>query len=223
MEVSHQGSQTWGYLPIDVHSYGHATVIGDVGEYLGPNPPDVSFLLLQVKDTPAVTFIDRRLSEGEFVGFAEFPMGTRLLRAPGWLHQIGPTLHGGIVSSVLPHSLAAVPHGFLIHANTQGGASGSPVFESSGHVAGMVYMTIQEEYQFGGNASEGDHGSTLYRVPTALTGCVPSQAIDQVLAASNEQAKQITDRPPLPEILSKAAIEEIAPGKGVLQQWKQLS
>jgi hypothetical protein len=219
IEVEHGGTTTWGWLPIEVHSIGHATVFGNAEEYMGPNPPDVSILLLNVQDTPGVQLAEDRLHEGEFVGFSGFPMGTRLLRAPGWLHQLGPSLHVGVVSAVLPHSLAGFPHGFLIHANTQGGASGSPVFRPDGSVVGMVYMTVQEDYRFGGNGAAGDQGATVYRVPTALTGCVAGQTIRQVIALSGDQAAAIVGRASLPDLLARAAKENIEPGKGILHQW----
>src|SRR5262249_4912690 len=131
-EVEDRGSRVWGSLAVDVDSHGFATLLPGATGYRGPNPPDVAFLLLKLSGTPAVRWSAESAIEGESVAFAGFPMGTRMLKAPGWLHQVSPTLHSGIVAAVLPHPLAQYPHAFHIHANTQGGASGSPVFRENG-------------------------------------------------------------------------------------------
>src|SRR5262245_50247890 len=120
-EISEGDVKGWGYITIEIEQIGHATVIGDTDEYLGPNPPDISFMLLSVRETPKLELADKPLSEGEMLAFAGFPMGTLLLKAPGWLHQFSPTLHWGIASAILPHRLEKLPHAFLMHANTQGG------------------------------------------------------------------------------------------------------
>ena len=91
----------------------------DVSAYLGPNPPDISFMLLSVRETPTLEFDSEPLVEGEILAFAGFPMGTKLLKAPGWLHQFSPSLHWGLTSAILPHRLERIPHAFLLHANTQ--------------------------------------------------------------------------------------------------------
>jgi hypothetical protein len=216
-ELSVGDKKGWGLLAIDIQGIGDATVIGNTSGYLGPNPPDISFLLLPVRDTPYLTFSDLPLSEGEILAFAGFPMGTRLLKAPGWMHQFSPSLHWGIASAILPHRLEKIPHAFLIHSNTQGGASGSPVFRPDGTVVGMVYMGVDEEYAFGGNP--GDRGVTIYSVPTSLTGCVPREVIEAVFRFAESQAATYTARPTFQEYLDSRQTIPLEYGKPVLDSW----
>src|ERR1051325_7076858 len=88
----------WARQALEISAIIGAGVIDDSQTYLGPNPPDISFLIVSATDTPYVTFAEEPLSEGEWLAFAGYPMGTRLLKAPGWLHQTGPTLHAGLAS-----------------------------------------------------------------------------------------------------------------------------
>jgi hypothetical protein len=201
IETEHRGKKTWGWFGIDIVSVGHAALIGEPEGYVGPNPPDISFLLVAATETPTVFFSADPIVEGEFVAFPGFPMGTQLLKAPGWLHQIGPTLHSGVVSAVLPHSAVDVPHGFIVHAQTQGGASGSPVFRPNGEVVGMVYMGIKEDYYY---SSPDGSGAVVYQVPTSLTGCVPREAIEAVLAFASARTAAFTGRPTLQSLINSA-------------------
>lgn len=174
-----EGQRGVGILSVPIRQIGDATLIGDASDYLGPNPPDVSFCLLPVTDTPTVILATDRLQEGEEIAFSGFPMGTETLQAPGWLHQLSPTLHRGAVSAVLPHESVDIPHGFLVHANTEGGASGSPVFRDDGSVVGMVYMVLRDRYEVGGDPAA--VGRLSYSVPTSHTGCIPFGVISSVL------------------------------------------
>ena len=209
----------WARQALEIRAIVGAHVIDESKTYLGPNPPDVSFLIVNAIDTPSVTFSEEPLEEGEWLAFAGYPMGTRLLKAPSWLHQTGPTLHAGLTSAILPYSGVDIPHGFLLHANTQGGASGSPVFRADGKVVGMVYMGINEEFRFGGHSKLGDTGFTTYRVPTNLTGCVPREPIAQVLPYARAHAQTFQGRSRLSDIIAASGIEELAPGHGILKPY----
>ena len=82
--------------------------------YYGPDQLDVGIISLPgITKCPAVNISDATLSEGSEVAIAGFPMGTTTLQAPGWLHQIGPTLQKGTISALLPFP-CSTPHGLLI-------------------------------------------------------------------------------------------------------------
>jgi Trypsin-like peptidase domain len=164
--------------------------------YYGPQIPDLGFVHIKVSDLLPVTLkSDGSLyTEGEEVATAGFPMGTDHLRAPGWLHQLSPTLQAGIISAVHPFP-CSTPHGFTINVMTQGGASGSPVFSSqSGEVLGAVYAGL---YDYDVEANE-----TKARVPTNYTYAVPAHYIaysiprvlqDEVVKSAIAESKSIHD------------------------------
>lgn len=212
-----QGREGVGVLNVDVEQVGAATLMGDAPKYLGPNPPDISFMLLSVTATPAVEFTGQALQEGEEVAFAGFPMGTRTLEAPGWLHQLSPTLQSGIVSAVLPYHADPMPHGFLLHANTQPGASGSPVFREDGRVVGMVYMVLRDWCNIGRGGN--DAGYVVYSVPTSLTGCVPYGVIGQVLTHA-EKGIPAKRRRTLREHVNSGEIIPLESGRSPFVEWR---
>lgn len=213
-EVDYKGEKRWAWSAVPILATGDTTIETPEEEYTGPLPIDVSYVLLPFTDMPYLKVADASVQEGETAAFAGFPMGTRLLRAPGWMHQLCPTLHAGLVAAILPHKSATTPTGFLLHANTQGGASGSPVFRPDGTVVGMVYMTIQDEYRFGGG--EGDQGVTSYLVPTELTGCISRETIAQVLPKVEAGAKKFEGRQKFSDAFKEATSSIYMPGKGVL-------
>lgn len=218
VEMEHEGNLGVAFLNIDIEQIGGASVIGNTEIYLGPNPPDMAFLLASVTETPSVRFAIEPLQEGEQVAFAGFPMGTRTLTAPGWLQQFSPTLHGGLVSVILPHHTSKMPHGFLVHANTQDGASGSPVFRETGEVVGMVHSGYDEFKEI-----EGKNGHLVYRVPTSLTGCIPSHVMTTVLgiAESDEVIKRL--RPTYKEYLASRETKLWKPGTRPMTKWESSS
>lgn len=116
--------------------------------YYGPKIPDIAFIHVKAKRLPALDLdVSTPLEEGLQVATAGFPMGTDALTAPGWLHQLTPTLQEGIISAVLPFS-CSTPHAFTINVMVQGGASGSPVFlPSSGKVVGILYAALNDIVQ----------------------------------------------------------------------------
>lgn len=143
--------------------------------YYGPKEgPDLAFVQLNVKGLSTVNIDSSTLvEEGTEVATAGFPMGTDMLTAPGWLHQITPTLQRGIISAVHPYA-AGTPHSYSVNIMVQGGASGSPVFEcKTGKVIGMVSGAIYDRLPLVKNFS--------YRVPTNIGYVVPSHYIAHFL------------------------------------------
>lgn len=147
-------------------------------KYYGTENLDVGIITLKdVKGLPVVALKKDVISEGDQIVVAGFPMGSRTLCAPGWLHQIGPTLQTGIVSALLPMPCDN-PHGFLLDMMVQGGSSGSPIFlPGTGKVVGIIYAGLLETYKF-----TGEQGALLYKVPTTLTLAIPSHFLFNVLS-----------------------------------------
>ena len=107
-------------------------------------------------------------------------------------------------------------YGFLLHANTQHGASGSAVFRMDGTVAGMVYMGIPEIYV----GDEQDPQNTWYKVPTSLTGCISGLRIAEAVTKAHAQAANLTDRPLLEERLQNAIVHYPAPGEPIMHPYR---
>jgi len=171
--------------------------------YYGPKEgPDLGFVFVKAKGlVPLQIDGETEIEEGMEVATAGFPMGTDALTAPGWLHQMTPTLQKGIVSAVLPYPCSH-PHGFSINVMTQGGASGSPVFScTTGRVLGVLYAGLND---FDETLEQKD----LYRVPTAISYVVPSRYIAHVLARMKDDPlrPQAADAITVDEMLQQAVI-----------------
>jgi S1-C subfamily serine protease len=117
-------------------------------------------------------------------------MGIRTLRAPGWLHQISPTLQRGIISAVLPFPCAN-PHALLLDCVVEGVSSGSPVFNEAGDVIGMVYAGIPEQ-----NVLRGDSAALAYNTPTAHTLAVPGHLLRDIVDKFDISQVNRADLPP---------------------------
>jgi hypothetical protein len=206
-ELQHEGRSALAFAKLPVYGYGHTTLEGDPAGYLGPNPPDVSYLLLPIRELPFLSLAGAPLEEGENVAFAGYPMGSALLRLPGHFERFTPTLHTGVVSAILPDRCAQQPFGFWLHANTQGGASGSPVFRADASVVGMVYRVAKDEYVFG----DDEQGYVSYLVPTSLTGCISRETIEMVLPRVEQQAATIVGRQTFAEVLAHASDVTVRP------------
>jgi len=143
--------------------------------YYGPEIPDIAFVHVKAKGLPALEVDDSiELEEGLEVATAGFPMGEDALTAPGYLHQLTPTLQRGIISAILPFA-CPTPHAFTMNVMTQTGASGSPVFiPETGKVIGVLYAGLSDIGQ--------TSGQDLYRVPTNISYVVPSHFIVNALA-----------------------------------------
>jgi len=144
--------------------------------YYGPKQgPDLALVHVKARGLQAVTIDSASLvEEGLEVATAGFPMGTDALVAPGWLHQLTPTLQRGIISAVQPFP-CPTPHAYSVNIMTQGGASGSPVFSSeTGCVLGVLYGGLR------------DLNVTIktkepYWVPTNISYVVPSHYLKNLL------------------------------------------
>jgi len=145
--------------------------------YYGPQQgPDLAFVHVKARGLPIVKIDSRSvIDEGTEIATAGFPMGTDALMAPGWIHQLTPTLQRGIVSAVLPFP-CSTPHAYSVNIMAQGGASGSPVFLcDTGDVVGILYGGLN------------DYALTLknkdvHRVPTNISYVVPSHYLVKILS-----------------------------------------
>lgn len=182
------GKNDWGVFALFLHAIPEGQVeiplqvIGAApyGEFVkqpeagAASKPDVAFVRVKARGLPFVTVSDNDdLVEGSELATAGFPMGADALTAPGYVHQVCPTLQSGIISAVLPFACPR-PHAFTINVMTQAGASGSPAFDpATGKVVGVLYAGL------------GDIGVTknsdIYRIPTNITYVVPSHYIRRLL------------------------------------------
>jgi S1-C subfamily serine protease len=174
--------------------------------YYGPKEgPDLAVVHVKVKGLPTVEIGgDVFIEEGMAVATAGFPMGTDALTAPGWLHQLTPTLQKGIVSAVLPFS-SQTPHAFSINIMTQGGASGSPVFDChTGKVLGVLYAGLNDLEV---SVTKKD----LYRVPTNISYVVPSHYINFLFRqnANLRDLIQPSDSMNIDEMIANATLQNV--------------
>lgn len=162
-------------IPLEIAKVLLITKYVPAGVYYGGERPDLAIVQVKTRGLLPVD-IDFQMipQEGTELATAGFPMGTDALTAPGWLHQITPTLQRGIVSGILPFACEN-PHAFTINVMTQGGASGSPVFcPETAKVVGALYAGLQ------------DRGITLksedyYHVPTNISYVVPAYYLEGLL------------------------------------------
>lgn len=188
-------------VPIDVVGVIRISKFSPSAAYYGPAKPDIAFVQVKASGLLPVRLrsVDTLYEEGEEIATAGFPMGTDHLRAPGWVHQLSPTLQTGIISAVHPFP-CATPHGFTINVMVQGGASGSPIFNrDTGEVIGAVYAGL---YDFMLEMEK-----RQYRVPTNYTYGVPSHYLVNFLpsALEDEQFKSnLKEAKPISKIFSEA-------------------
>lgn len=178
----------------------------DGGEpYYGPEKPDLAAVRVKMRGLPVVDIDSSTdIVEGLEVGVAGFPMGTSMLTAPGWLHQIGPTFQRGIVSAVLPCP-GITPHAFIIDVMGHGGASGSPVFRlDTGKVIGLLYGGLNEPRQIHIETDK-EKFRIPYSVPTGISYVIPAHYISQFLE-SMAPWKAEDDALTLEEFVAKAMI-----------------
>jgi S1-C subfamily serine protease len=169
--------QGMGMIPLPIETVFKPRTVPVTGIYYGEKP-DVGLVHVRMRGLPSVK-IDPKplLQEGALVATAGYPMGTDALMAPGYLNQLGPTLQTGVISAVHPFP-CELAHGFTINVMTQGGASGSPVFQpEDGSVIGVVYAGLNEKLR--------DSAGNEVVTPTNYTYAVPSLYV----ALGVEQAK----------------------------------
>jgi S1-C subfamily serine protease len=161
--------------------------------YFGPNIPDIAFVFVKMRKLPFVTikYDLRHIKEGREIATAGFPMGSDTLTAPGYLHQLTPTLQNGIISAVLPYPCEK-PHAIMINVMVQGGASGSPVFlPETGDVIGILYAGLEEDRKIHSKlpfddlknviSIEPSIHSHIYNVPTNISYIMPAHYIEIML------------------------------------------
>jgi hypothetical protein len=155
---------------------------------------------MDLADLPAIDIAasESEFSEGTEVGVAGFPMGTALMRAPGWIHQFTPTLRRGVIAAVLPFPCSN-PHALLLDVMSQGGASGSPVFNAqTGGLVGVLYAGAMD------SAPIPDTDVSV-PVSAALSLAVPAHIVVDVVGRARELPELLDDRRPvrsLPEVVA---------------------
>lgn len=193
-------------IPLEVIGVGVITSFNTGKAYYGPKGgPDIAFVHVKARGLPTVQ-IDRTtlIEEGMELATAGFPMGTDALIAPGWLHQVTPTLQRGIVSAVLPFA-CQTPHGYSINLMSQGGASGSPVFScETGAVVGVLYGGLND-------IALTLKGKDPYKVPTNISYVVPSHYLANALAefAKNPDMQLPAETKAIDEMIAEATIADI--------------
>lgn len=195
-----------GQVEIPLEVIGAATVskFSPGPSYYGPSAPDVAFVHVKAIGLPTVELSKTDdIAEGKELATAGFPMGADALTAPGYVHQITATLQRGIISSVLPFACTR-PHAFTLNVMTQGGASGSPVFDcETGEIWGVLYGGLS------------DIGFTLqqdaYSLPTNISYVVPSHYIRHILheIAKDPEIKTPPDAMTIEEVLQSSKLVNV--------------
>ncbi|MGO9607829.1 MAG: serine protease [Candidatus Binataceae bacterium] len=192
-------------VPLSILGVGSLSARPPAGHiHYGEDVPDLGFIHVRANGlTPLTISAGFHLDEGDAVMVAGFPMGTRTLRAPGWIHQLSPTLQSGIVSCVLPFRCEE-PHAIMLDVMVQGGSSGSPVFDpDSGEVVGVVYAGLIEDRNMSGN------GALVYQNGTSHTLAIPANHIQKALEpvdAKPEFGRVTEGAPTLAEIIANAEL-----------------
>jgi len=185
----HQTDQGIVEIPLEIAGVAVLSAFQPGKVYYGPpGGPDLAFVHVRARGLPTAEIdVETVPDEGAEVATAGYPMGRDALDAPGWVHQLTPTLQRGIISAVLPFPCPA-PHAFALNVMVQGGASGSPVFScDSGAVLGLVYAGLFD-------STPAADGRGLCRVPTNISYVVPSH----YLVFCMERLKNVKEMQPSP-------------------------
>jgi len=211
-------------IPLEIlGAVGLRQIIPKDAPYYGPpNGPDLAFFHVKARGLTAVSLDSAAMiEEGAEVATAGFPMGTDALTAPGWIHQMTPTLQRGIISAVLPF-VCPTPHAYAVNVMVQGGASGSPVFLSdSGAVIGVLYAGLNDgRVAVRNNAAPGVQTVVPelipYTVPTNISYVVPSHYIRTALGCLPASITSPSDAKTIDEILQGATFSNALQGR----QWQ---
>lgn len=176
--------------------------------YYGPDRPDIAFVQVNVGGLPVVSLdTETFLEEGLEIGTSGFPLGSALLTAPGYLHQVTPTLRKGVISAVLPFP-SPNPHALMIDVTTQGGSSGSPVFlAETGSVIGILYGGIEDSIE---SCADPDHQhgdmshSHVSHVPINVSYAEPARYITGMMNTDPVRGLRLPDNAEtLDEILQR--------------------
>jgi len=195
--------------------------------YYGPPKPDIAFVHVKMKGLPKanVKYNLREIKEGRDIATAGFPMGTDTLTAPGYLHQLTPTLQKGIISAILPFPCDH-PHALMINVMVQGGASGSPVFlPETGEIVGILYAGLEDNKQTKSGLPrkikkeieqyEPSFHSHFISLPTNISYVVPAHYIEKMLdmVKDDPNLKLPEDTLDMDEYISKATLVGLKRGE----------
>lgn len=172
------------FVPMEIKGVIQTALFKAGGYYYGENLPDMGIIEVDFKGLPSLQISPEfNFKEGDLVALSGFPLGEETLLAPGWLHQLSPTLQTGVISAVLPHPCKH-PHGILLDVMCKGGSSGSPVFDvSTGEVIAMVYAGLNEKKVMRGQ------GMTVYENSTSLSLAITCNFIKQMQENINKEMK----------------------------------
>jgi hypothetical protein len=182
------------------------------GNYYGPKAPDLGLLHVEMRGLPRLELASSQkcVEPGVKVATVGFPMGTKALKAPGYVHQLTPTLQDGIVAAVLPFP-CKTPHAFMLNMMSVRGASGSPVFlPDSAKVIGVLYEGLNEI-----RCTSFQNLPLAYSVPTNFTYCVPAHYLRRFV--DEIRGKPESALPPNTQTLEQALkeAEKLAEHSGV--------
>jgi len=177
----------------------------------GENIPDIGIIEVNVKNLPTVKIADKFiLQEGAEIATCGFPMGTDALRAPGWIHQLSPILQRGVISAILP-MVCDNPHAIMIDIVTEGGASGSPVFDiATGEIVAILYAGLLETRDM---TNHRENSALIYKNSTSHTLAIPSHYLQFALKglSNNKEFKKGVEKKSLEEIQKLYTKETINP------------
>lgn len=172
-------------IPIDIVGVAKFGLDPVPENYYGEQPDLAILHIGSLKKVPTISIASQDLPVGSDVGILGFPMGTDTLAAPGWIHQLTPTLQKGIVSAQLPFECEA-PHALMIDAVTEGGSSGSPIFDATrGELSGILYGGLNDHHFLIG--PDGKKSKLAYTTPTSHTLAISNFWIRSYLKKFLEQ------------------------------------
>jgi hypothetical protein len=199
MFAMNEDAQT--YVNLRILSYAIVSEFIPAKVYYGPEHPDIAFIQVHAKGLPTLELDEDIPDEGTEVATAGYPMGTGLLRIPGYIHQATPTLQRGIVSAILPWQ-SPNPHAFILNVMAQGGVSGSPVFlPDTGKVVGILYGACEDSlettHQIPDDKGDPPHYH-YYSAPTNMSYAVPSKLIASALNTPAVKSWKLPSCPKIP-------------------------
>ena len=185
----------------NVPGYGVVTFTLEITTVAIPQLPDSGLYASESPDiavlrVPYYTLPDLKIEgkpkyvEGMEIATSGFPLGEQLLVGDGKVvTQMNPTLRFGKLASMLPFPCDN-PTGILVDTHTQGGQSGSPIFDvATGKVIGLIYAGMDPISNI-----LSQEGQNIERVPgvyfrqqSGLTFCVTSDFMHGVVSHVTKQ------------------------------------
>ncbi len=194
-------------IPLEVEAVTSSKLEKVQGVSYGEEIPDIGAIYVKAKGLPIVE-IDEKLNveEGDNVLVSGFPMGTTTLRSAGWIHQLSPVLQKGIVSAILPF-VCESPHAIIVEAVTQGGSSGSPIFNiENGKVTAILFAGLPETKVL---AKTDDGKLITYTNNTSLTYAIPSPLLHIMYKRLLSPIDPLTNKELVRDVSSYKRLEEI--------------